>query len=143
MSVPSPPPSARVEVFPERVFENTEAVVQAIKTGLPAHRFDELKTLLDVSTGHLLRLVGLSASTLSRRRQRGRFAEEESERLLRIGRLFHQAVEVFEDEQLAREWLKAPQRALGGEKPLEYADTGPGAREVERVLTRIAHGVFT
>ncbi len=129
--------------FPELRRKETAAVIESIREGLPACRFEELKELLDVSTGELLRLADLSASTLSRRRTSGRFDKNESERLLRIGRLFSKAAEVFEDEALAREWLKAPQRALGGARPLCYADTGPGAREVDRVLTRIAHGVFT
>jgi putative toxin-antitoxin system antitoxin component (TIGR02293 family) len=42
----------------------------------------------------------------------------------------------------AREWFKAPNRALGNTTPFEYADTEPGAREVEDVLGRIEHGVF-
>ncbi len=134
------PPTAR---FPELAREETAAIIETIKAGLPASRFDELKDLLDVSAEDLLQVTGLSASTLSRRRKSGRFHEDESERLLRVGGLFRRAVRVFEDAELAREWLKAPQRALGGAVPLHYADTGPGAREVERVLVRIAHGVFT
>ncbi len=129
--------------FPEISREETPAVIRAIREGLPASRFEELKELLDVPTGELRHLVSLTGSTLSRRRKSGRFEKDESERLMRIGRLFRRAAEVFEDEELAREWLKAPQRALGGARPLQYADTEPGAREVERVLTRIAHGVFT
>ena len=48
--------------------------------------------------------------------------------------------EVFEDLERAREWLKSPQFALGGEIPLEYADTEPGAQIVEDLLGRIEHG---
>jgi Protein of unknown function (DUF2384) len=46
----------------------------------------------------------------------------------------------YEDLERAREWLKSPQFALGGEIPLEYADTEPGAQIVEDLLGRIEHG---
>ena len=67
---------------------------------------------------------------------------DESERVLRIGALFDRAVVVFGDEDQARQWLKSSQRALGGRTPLEYADTEPGAREVEDLLGRLEYGVF-
>jgi uncharacterized protein (DUF2384 family) len=35
------------------------------------------------------------------------------------------------------------QKGLGGKTPLEYADTEPGAREVEDLLGRLEHGVFS
>ena len=53
------------------------------------------------------------------------------------------ATEVFEDEAAAREWLKSPAVAFGGESPLSFADTEIGAREVEILLGRLEHGVFS
>jgi putative toxin-antitoxin system antitoxin component (TIGR02293 family) len=50
---------------------------------------------------------------------------------------------VFDDPQLARKWLKEPSWALGDVIPLQYADTELGAQEVEDLLGRIEHGVFT
>ncbi len=38
--------------------------------------------------------------------------------------------------------LERPLRELGGRAPLQMAATEPGAREVERVLGRIEHGIF-
>ena len=37
----------------------------------------------------------------------------------------------------------AKNRALGGATPLDFAKTEPGAREVENVLGRLEHGVFS
>jgi uncharacterized protein (DUF2384 family) len=34
-------------------------------------------------------------------------------------------------------------RALGGRSPLDFAQTEPGAREVENVIGRLEHGVFS
>jgi uncharacterized protein (DUF2384 family) len=43
----------------------------------------------------------------------------------------------------ARTWLTSPVRALGGETPLRYASVEPGVREVERLLIRLEHGVYS
>ena len=53
------------------------------------------------------------------------------------------AVDVMEGVEGARDWMTSPARALGGETPLAYASVEPGAREVDRLLTRIEHGVFS
>jgi uncharacterized protein (DUF2384 family) len=40
-------------------------------------------------------------------------------------------------------WLRSPNRALGGESPLALSKTEVGAREVENLIGRLEHGVFT
>ena len=61
-----------------------------------------------------------------------------------VASLFEQAVDLFEgDAAAARRWLAAPNRALGGESPLSFAETEPGVREVERLIGRLEHGVVT
>jgi putative toxin-antitoxin system antitoxin component (TIGR02293 family) len=47
------------------------------------------------------------------------------------------------DAEAAQQWLKTPARALGFESPLHFAETEAGAREVENLLGRIEHGVFS
>lgn len=66
----------------------------------------------------------------------------ESERILRIARVFDMALSVFGKLEKARRWLKHPARGLDGHIPMEYADTGLGAQEVIDLLGRIDHGVF-
>lgn len=131
------------EGFPELGAEEPAGLVSAVREGIPTRRFDALKELLDVSTGRLTEVVGISPSTLSRRRKRGHFEKGESERILRVARIALRAVDVLGGPENARKWLTEPARALGGEKPLEFADTEPGAREVERLLIRLEHGVYS
>ena len=129
--------------FPELDAADTSQLIEAIHNGLPAERFDALQAALDISAGDLADVVSISPSTLSRRRRRGFFDRDESERLVRIGLLVLRAVEVFETLENARAWLTGPVRALGGQVPLHYASVEPGAREVERLLGRLEHGVFS
>ncbi len=54
-----------------------------------------------------------------------------------------QAIAVFDgDEDAARQWLGCPQIGLGNAVPLDCAQTTFGFREVEKLLTRIDHGVY-
>jgi putative toxin-antitoxin system antitoxin component (TIGR02293 family) len=43
----------------------------------------------------------------------------------------------------ASEWLRTPNRALGGLAPIDQLDTDLGVREVENILGRIAYGVYS
>lgn len=111
--------------------------------GLPVRSFDCLQQKLDLSAAELAGAIQVAERTLRRRRKTGRFKPGESERLLRLARLFERAEEVLGSPERARTWMKEPLPVLGGQTPLSYADTEPGAREVERILGRIAHGVFS
>lgn len=120
-----------------------EDAIAILKKGLPVSSFEKLHKEMKVSSSELARFAHISIRTLQRRRQQGRFQTDESERLLRVGVLFDQAVDVLGGVDAARAWLQAPKKALAGKSPLEYCDTEPGAREVEDLLGRIAHGVFS
>lgn len=128
--------------FPELNAVDASELIEAIHEGIPIERFDALQAALGVSVGELADVLSISPSTLSRRRRRGFFSRDESERLVRIGLLVRQAIEVFETQENARKWLTEPAYGLGGATPLRYASVEPGAREVERLLGRIEHGVF-
>jgi putative toxin-antitoxin system antitoxin component (TIGR02293 family) len=144
MTDPVPiPVDVATEAFPELAAEAPSELVATVRAGLPVERFDALRDLLGLSTRELAAIVGITPSTLSRRRSAGTFKKDESERVLRIAHLVLRAVEVLDGEDNARTWLTEPVRALGGETPLRFADTEPGAREVERLLGRLEHGVFT
>ncbi len=134
---------AGVSSFPELAAEEPAELVATVREGLPAERFDALRALLDVPSGRLAEIVGITPSTLSRRRKHGTFNKDESERILRVARLALRAIDVLDGRNNAQKWLTEPARALGDEPPLDFADTEPGAREVERLLIRLDHGVYS
>lgn len=118
-------------------------IISAIQTGLPIDELDALQATLDVPTDKLAPKLGISKATLHRRKNAGRLAPEESDRLVRFARLVGKAIEVLESEQAARQWLLSPQIGLGEAVPLDFAQTEAGAREVEDLLGRIEHGVYS
>lgn len=127
----------------ERVLRTPSAqLVEQVRAGLPFRELDVLRKRLGVSVREVAGLVSIPERTLARRRQRGRLDPAESERVLRFERLFALAVEMLRNGERARAWLAAPKAALGGQTPLQYANTEIGAREVEHLIGRIRHGVF-
>jgi putative toxin-antitoxin system antitoxin component (TIGR02293 family) len=118
-------------------------LIGKLKKGLPVGAFDRLRERLDVPEKMLASTVNIAYRTLSRRKKEGRFKTDESERVLRIAKLYEKALDVLEDDEITRQWFKMPAKALGGKTPLEYADTEPGAQEVEELLVRIEYGVFS
>jgi putative toxin-antitoxin system antitoxin component (TIGR02293 family) len=118
-------------------------LVEALRAGLPFQELDDLQASLEVPMEQLVPLLGISKATLHRRKAAGRLDPAESDRVVRYARLMGRASEVMESEDNARRWLTSPQYGLGGAVPLEYAGTEVGAREVEDLLGRIEHGVYS
>ena len=116
-------------------------MVAIVRQGVKSDIYGWLRQALAVSDNRLSGIIRVSQRTIKRRLRDGRFHPDESERLVRVARLTERAREVLGDLESAREWLKSPQFALGGEIPLEYADTEPGAQIVEDVLGRLEHGI--
>jgi putative toxin-antitoxin system antitoxin component (TIGR02293 family) len=89
-------------------------------------------------------VIGIPERTLARRKKENRLSPEESERLLRISRLFEDSLRLFDgDRDSAVNWLRTPKKALRNRSPLQFARTEIGAREVENLIGRIQHGVFS
>lgn len=100
------------------------------KLGLAQKQF---ATMLGISPRNLTRLHSL----------RRPLSPVASDRLYRAAQAFKLAEEVFEDEERARNWLRRPQRGLGGRIPFDILDTEPGFQQVKALLTRIEHGVLS
>src|SRR5439155_25956566 len=99
---------------------------------------------LHLGSGVLSRKLGIPQRTLTRRlSQASSLTPAESDRTVRMARVYANAVEMIGDQDTAIEWLRTPNRALGGERPLDRLDTDVGAREVEDILGRIAYGVYS
>ncbi len=121
--------------------ESPRETVEAIREGLPAEALDWLKERLGLTAEELASVIHVSRRTMSRRKKEGRLRPDESERALRLIRLYRRAAEVLGGPEEAAVWLREENFSLGRETPLEFADTEPGARQVERLLGQIEHGI--
>jgi len=118
--------------------------VKQVKKGFPYRAIERFQRASRLPTERIARIVEIPPRTLARRKAVGRLTKAESERLLRLAMVFEKAMNLFEGNlDAARAWLEGPQKALGGEAPLSALETEIGAREVEDVIGRLEHGVFT
>ena len=122
----------------------TDELLKQVEKGLPFRMLERLGRNLELPMKTIAELAQIPSRTLHRRREEGRLHPDESDRLLRVSRIFAKAIELFEgDHRAASRWLSTPQRALGGVVPLTLAKSELGALEVERLIGRIEHGVFS
>ncbi len=118
-------------------------MIRGVTDGLPFAALSDLQKALDLPMEKVAQHLGIARATLHRRKAAGKLDQGESDRVLRFARLFARASDVLETQANAQAWLKAPQFGLGGEVPLVYAETEVGAREVEDLLGRIEHSVYS
>ena len=138
-----PGPYAYVILLGLKTFDPVK-LLKVVEQGLAFSALERFQRNLALSTAQIIALVQIPQRTLTRRRQQGRLAPDESDRLLRATRLFAKALDLFEgDTAAARRWLLSPQSALGGHVPLEIAKAEVGAREVETLIDRLEHGVYS
>ena len=116
---------------------------ERVRSGLPYSALAALAERLHAPLGELGDALGVPLRTLARRRRAGRLTAEESDRLVRLGRVAALAEDVLGDRTKAVRWLRQPNRALGGRVPLQHLDTDLGVREVETVLLRVEHGIYS
>lgn len=115
-----------------------------IRRGLPAGSVSSLAEKLHIGSSVLSRKLGIPLRTLTRRlSQKSHLTPGESDRTARMARVYANAVAMIGDTEKAITWLSTPNRALGGERPLDHLDTDVGVRMVEDILGRIAYGVYS
>jgi len=123
---------------------NLNELLRAIARGIPFEAIERLQRAIGLELDEVAALVQIPSRTLRRRRTEGRFAPEESDRLVTAARVLSRVLDLFHgDAAAARTWLTEPQIAFGGAVPIELARTETGAREVENLIGRIEHGVFS
>jgi putative toxin-antitoxin system antitoxin component (TIGR02293 family) len=116
--------------------------VRYLRKGLAFSRFVALAERLELSQAALAELLGISETTLLRRRKEGQLTKAESNRLYRMEQVFKLACAVLGKDERALRWFKKPALALGGALPLELADTEAGLSAIEKLLTQLEYGVY-
>jgi putative toxin-antitoxin system antitoxin component (TIGR02293 family) len=116
---------------------------QRVEEGLRYESLDALSSNLEIGLATMRAILRLPERTLARRKNERRLRPDESDRLMRIGRIATLAEVTLGSREKAANWLKKKNRALGDRTPLHRLDTDLGSREVEDLLLRIAHGVYS
>lgn len=121
---------------------DSDRLIAHTRGGVQVGAVRDLAELLRRPVAEVGAAIGLSRATLTRKLGSGAILPlPESDRLVRFVRLWRRAVELWESDEAAAEWLTRPERSLGGETPFQHAETEVGARRVEDLLDQIAHGI--
>lgn len=108
-----------------------------IRDGLPYQVLEHVLQSGDLETREACALL------FRKHEERRDLSPVESDRLVRAVRTIARAEEALGDGEKSHRWLRAPNRALAGNRPLDLLESHAGARAVERALGRIAHGIYS
>ena len=117
-------------------------LAQAVEKGLPTQAVEVALKSGILDQEDVFHLV-VSKRTLQRRRDEKRLSPEESDKLTRVVRVIARAELALGDPSKAERWIREPNRALQGKRPLDLLSSDVGARAVEKVLGRIEHGIYS
>jgi putative toxin-antitoxin system antitoxin component (TIGR02293 family) len=128
--------------YPET--QDHAAMALRVEEGLPVTDVMAFGRIAGFTIAELARLIHIPPRTYARRiATRARLNIPEGERAVRLMRVYDRAKELFVTHENTRGWFNARLTALGGRTPLDFAQTEPGAREVENLIGRIEHGVYS
>src|SRR6202046_2954175 len=107
-----------------RSVENFAKLTELMRQGLPSGTLLVLGEKLDLKNSTLSKKLGIPQRTLTRRLSRhSRLTAAESDRTVRLARVYATAVEMIGNADKAAQWLRTPNRALGGAVPIDQLDT--------------------
>ncbi|TVP58396.1 MAG: DUF2384 domain-containing protein [Gemmatimonadales bacterium] len=118
-------------------------LADAVRSGIPYPAVEHVIEAGLLSANEMYELVGSRRSLTRKKTKKQPLSAVESDRLARVVRVISRAEEALGDAEAAYRWLRKPNRALGGRRPLDLLASDIGARMVEQSLGRIEHGVYS
>ena len=114
--------------------------IKIVREGVSSSVMVSASDHFGIPRGMFAKLLGISPATAERKIKAGSLlGQTESERLERIALIESEAVKVFDDPDMALDWLTKTNLAMGV-TPISMLDTETGAGEVRKVLSAIAYG---
>lgn len=117
--------------------------MHVIREGVSKKDLEILKSKAKMDYTSLAKALSVTRATLINKKRGERFNSGLSERIVGLADLYSYGFEVFEDEEAFTQWMQKPNKALGGEIPLDVIDNQFGREEVKNVLGRISYGVYS
>ncbi|WP_175743599.1 antitoxin Xre-like helix-turn-helix domain-containing protein [Burkholderia ambifaria] len=129
--------------------------ILVIKAGVSAKKVYGLASALNVPQDVIIKRLGLSKSTISRKAQANdALAADQGERVLGVAKLIGlvqtivdesgdpDAVKDFDAAAWLEEWLSQPNPALGGVLPSTYLDTHEGQEILGTLIAQMQSGAY-
>jgi putative toxin-antitoxin system antitoxin component (TIGR02293 family) len=129
--------------------------IQVIKAGVAAKKVYALAIALKISQDVMMKRLGLSKSTVSRKAQADdTLTADQSERVLGMAKLLGlvqtivdesgdpEVAKTFDAAAWLEAWLSQPNPALGGAPPSTYLDTHEGQEILSTLIAQMQSGAY-
>lgn len=127
----------------DQLLSDKMLMISVIDKGVPYSLFALIKDVTPFSESDWVRLLDLSAKSLSRYKQAAKhFRPLQSEKIIEMAEVTRAGVETFGSVEKFRLWLETPNFALGNLRPLDLLKDSYGKEMVLSELVRIEHGIF-
>lgn len=117
--------------------------IETIKEGISKEELENLKEQTGIDYNILSKVLAVTKATLHNKKGKARFDSFISERILLLADIYSYGYTVFKERDKFNKWMKAPNRAIGGETPLSLTETVYGMEEVKNLIGRIDYGVYS
>ncbi|PWT96807.1 MAG: hypothetical protein C5B52_14880 [Bacteroidetes bacterium] len=117
--------------------------IDLIRAGVSKTALENFKKKSKLDYETLAKLFSVTRATLINKKGKAKFSNAVSEKIINLADLYSFGYNVFENIEKFNAWMEAPNRALGGQPPLEMADTNYGIQEIKNLVGRIEQGVYS
>lgn len=128
---------------PSAVFTDPAVYIRTVRAGIPGSVVKQAIEELGGNRALFSKLLNTTAANLSRYYRKKVLNRIDSEEILDTLRVYRQALNVFGDKQMTRDWLAMSIPALAGERPLDLFDTFEGRHLVKATLRKLEYGEFS
>lgn len=101
------------------------------------------KQLANLDYDALAKALSVTRSTLINKKGKEKFNNTVSENILALADLYSFGYSVFEDEEKFNKWMFSSNQALDGKMPFDIIHNQYGREEIQHLIGRIAHGVYS
>jgi putative toxin-antitoxin system antitoxin component (TIGR02293 family) len=116
--------------------------LETVEAGVPTTTMAEFVSASGMQLKDIYEVV-IPARTLKHRKARKEpLTSDESDKLVRLIRVYDQAVRVLGEKEKALYWLNEPKKRFEGRTPIHMLRTDLGGRMVEEMLGQIYYGMF-
>ena len=116
--------------------------ISVIRAGIRRSLFAKMAKHMGMPQKSLAQTLNLNDRTLRNRSAHQRLTEVESEKSLRVARVYARAIGALGGDDRARKWIVSPIKSLGSRRPIDFLETDVGTQEVMNVLNAIEWGVY-
>lgn len=117
--------------------------MEIVKGGISKSYLVKLKKNTDLDYDALAQALSVTRSTLINKKGGQKYSIPLSERIIALAELYSFGYEVFEDQDKFNAWMFHSNQALGGAIPFDFIDNIYGREEIQNLIGRIAHGVYS